>query len=43
MTADLKMGVKNERMQVSNLVIHAHVKEFDVSVVYDYSADFYAN
>lgn len=42
-TADLKLGVKNERMQVSNLVIHAHVKEFDVSVVYDYSADFYAN
>ncbi|XP_068988838.1 uncharacterized protein [Bombus flavifrons] len=36
-TADLKLGVKNERMQVSNLVIHAHVKEFDcvITGLYD--------
>ncbi|XP_071876614.1 uncharacterized protein [Bombus fervidus] len=36
-TADLKLGVKDERIHVSNLVIHAHVKEFDcvITGLYD--------
>lgn len=43
MTTDMQLEIKEGRLQVSNLNLQTTVREFDVSVAYDYSADFDVN
>lgn len=32
-TVDLKLGVKNNKLNISKLMFNVHLKEFDVSIV----------